>query len=326
MAKPRGKLWAIVLAAGRGKRLAALTAAIHGREMPKQFAALLGSRTFVQVTLDRAAKLAPPERTVVVVAADQRELAARQLARYAGVEIICQPADRGTGPGLLLPLMHVLHRDPHARVVVLPCDHHFAREAALVDGVRRAVTAAERSRAGVALVGVAAEHAATDLGWIACGPRCGPTRLRARRVERFVEKPSAAVASTLLQAGALWNTLVVAARGTALWRLARERLPVVTAAVTPYRAAVGGARAAELLSTIYLDLPSADLSHDMLEGAKGLAAVALVDAGWSDCGTPERLFRALAGTSALRRLRERLRVTRHAEGQREGARLQAIRC
>jgi mannose-1-phosphate guanylyltransferase len=90
-------LWAIVLAAGRGKRLAEVTRAIHGREVPKQFAALWGDRTFLQRTLDRVAMLVPPERTVVVVAEDQRRVAEQQLAGYPGLEIVRQPADRGRG-------------------------------------------------------------------------------------------------------------------------------------------------------------------------------------------------------------------------------------
>jgi hypothetical protein len=36
-----------------------------------------------------------------------------------------------------------------------------------------------------------------------------------------------------------------------------------------------------------------DLSRDILQQARGLRVVAMVDAGWSDCGTPERLLRSL---------------------------------
>ena len=40
----------------------------------------------------------------------------------------------------------------------------------------------------------------------------------------------------------------------------------------------------------------ADLSRAVLQGAGGLAVVPMVDAGWSDCGTPERLFECLGPT------------------------------
>src|SRR5260221_14563828 len=60
--------WAIVLAAGQGRRLARLTRALYGRELPKQFAALDGDKTFLQRTMLRAAPPLSPGRPVVVVA------------------------------------------------------------------------------------------------------------------------------------------------------------------------------------------------------------------------------------------------------------------
>src|SRR6185369_1596128 len=99
------------------------------------------------------AALVPPERTVVVVADGYAALAEEQLALYPGVEIVRQPANRGTGAGVLLPLAHVLARDPAARAVVFPSDHHVHREAPFIDAVERALLAAELSGTGVTLVG-----------------------------------------------------------------------------------------------------------------------------------------------------------------------------
>lgn len=286
-----GNLWAIVLAAGRGVRLAAVTRSLHGREVPKQFARLCGERTLLQRTMDRIAPLVPPVRTVVVVGDDQMELARRQLASYSGVEIVRQPLNLGTGPGVLLPLAHVLARDPDARVVVFPSDHHFMREGPFLDAVRRAVSASVAGSCGVTLVGAAADSAATDLGWIARGTRCGPPAARACRVERFLEKPGEVVARRLLRERALWNTLIIAAPAYILWELAATHVPEIVYALQAYRRSIGLPGARRRLRALYAELPPADFSRDILERAKGLSVVSMVDAGWSDCGTPERLFR-----------------------------------
>jgi mannose-1-phosphate guanylyltransferase len=299
---PRGQLWAIVLAAGEGTRLAALTRNVHGRDVPKQFASLCGGETFLQKTLQRIGPLVRSDRTVVVVADNQIDLARDQLAFFPGVEIVCQPRNRGTAAGVLLPLLHVLARDPDARVLVFPSDHYFRRESAFVAAARRAVRAAEEMPGGVALLGAAAETAATDLGWIVPGRACAPAAAGARQVEYFVEKPAPDRAADLLQRGSLWNTLVIAARGRALWDLARLHVPEVADQLTPYAAGIGRPDSRALLQRIYDHLPTADLSRNILQAASGLTVVPMLDAGWSDCGTPERLFQALHGTDHLPRL------------------------
>src|SRR5689334_21349053 len=118
-------LWGVVLAAGKGTRLGSVTRALCGRELPKQFVALTTERTLLQDTVERIAPLIPPERTVVVVSERYAEIARAQLALYPGIEIVVQPSDRGTGPGVMLGLAHVLARDPEADVAVFPSDHHI---------------------------------------------------------------------------------------------------------------------------------------------------------------------------------------------------------
>ncbi|HEY0710139.1 MAG TPA: sugar phosphate nucleotidyltransferase [Polyangia bacterium] len=289
-------VWAIVLAAGEGTRLAAVTTALHGRAIPKQFAALFGERTFIQRTVDRILPLVPASRIVVVVADSQMELATAQLAHYPGIVIVRQPANRGTGAGVLLPLAHVLARDPDARVVVLPSDHHVAKESRFLDAVKQAIAAADHAATGVSLVGSAAEAPATDLGWIVC--RGGETSAKGRQVARFVEKPREAEALDLLAQGALWNTLIIAARGCALWLLATRHVGAVATALGHHQRRIGSVGERQHLDEVYRGLPSTDLSRDILEKANGLHAVAMIDAGWSDCGTPERL--ALASASLPR--------------------------
>jgi mannose-1-phosphate guanylyltransferase len=171
-----------------------------------------------------------------------------------------------------------------------------------VAAVRRAVRAAEGTPGRVALLGAVADEAATDLGWIVAGRACAPAAARARRVKHFVEKPGPDHAADLLRRGGLWNTLVMAARGRALLDLARRHVAEVADQLTPYAAGIGGADSRALLQRIYDRLPAADLSRNILQAASGLTVVPMLDAGWSDCGTPERLFQALHGTDHLPRL------------------------
>ena len=307
--RPKGtREWALVLAAGQGQRLARLTRALYGREVPKQFAALDGDLTMLQQTMARAARLTPAERSVVVVPAEHGRLAREQLELSPGARVVEQPRNVGTLPGLLLPLAHVLAAEPDARVVVYPADHHVRRLGPFVDAVAEALAAVEHAPARTVLVGARADRAATDLGWILQGHALSKEG-GARAVECFVEKPAAAAAARLFAEGALWNTLLIALDGAAFWRSALEARPELAAPFERYRASVGTAAEAAVRREIYARLPTLDLSHDLLARRPGLAVVEMIDAGWSDCGTPERLFESLECGGTLEGLVHRLRAS-----------------
>jgi mannose-1-phosphate guanylyltransferase len=299
-------LWAVVLAAGEGSRMAALTRALYGRELPKQFAALDGDRTLLQRTMDRIAPMTPPERTVVVVSEGYEDLARTQLADYRGVEIVTQPLNLGTAVGILLPLAHVLARDPNASVAIYPSDHHIRRGDPFCEAVQRSIRVATLCESGVSLLGAAAERPAVDLGWIVRGNRLGNQSDRAWQVNRFVEKPPEPLAMMLLGTGGLWNTMVVAGQGRALWELARRHLPQQTQAFDDYLLEVGEPTVRQARAQLYQRLLPADFSREVLQLARGLAVVPLIDSGWFDCGTPERLFEWLRATPEMHGLLQRL--------------------
>jgi mannose-1-phosphate guanylyltransferase len=288
------RLWAIVLAAGKGTRLGPVTRALCGRELPKQFVSLTTPRTLLQETVLRLSPLVPPERTVVVVSDRYEEIARAQLAQHPGmehVEIVSQPGDRGTGPGVMLALAHVRARDPHGDVAVFPSDHHFDRPQSLLASVRRARGVARRSPAGLALLGVPAERPASDLGWIVPGELAPDD---GGEVREFVEKPPTERALALLEAGGLWNTMVMVSSVAGLWRLCRRHLPAQTRDFERYMRVIGRARSDRLLRLLYDRMRTADFSRDVVQATRGLGVVAMVDSGWFDCGTPERLVAWLA--------------------------------
>jgi mannose-1-phosphate guanylyltransferase len=301
-------LWAVVLAAGKGSRMTEVTHMLCGQPLPKQFVPLVSDRTMLQATLDRIAPLIPPERTVVVVSEGHEALAEAQLCDMRGVEIVSQPRDLGTGNGVLLPLSHVLARAPNAKVAIFPSDHHFERAEPLRQAVASAMVAAEEAPSGVALLGAKAEYAAADLGWIVpTGKGPGGVSL----VGRFVEKPQEKIARTLMEAGGLWNTLMMVGDGAAFWRLCRTHLPQQTQAFSQYLHRASTEEAAAHRALLYRSIPSADFSRGVLERAAGLAVVPLNDSGWFDCGTPERLVEWLQKTADRHGMLPRLGAMAH---------------
>jgi len=292
----KDRLWAIILAGGEGTRLAETTRRVYGSCLPKQFLGFGQSRTFLQATIDRLAPLIPPERTVVVVPSRHAGVACDQLREFEGIEIVAQPANRGTVAGVLLPLVHVLKRDEQAQVALVPSDHDFRAPGIMLEALERAQRATRNAAAKMVLLGARAEAAASDLGWIVTKGIRGNDAVRP--IERFVEKPLQPLAEQLFDSGALWNTMLSVCAGDALFQLARRHVPEQAAFFETYASVCRAPHAAAHLTEIYNRLRPADFSRDLVAAARGLFATPMVGAGWSDCGTPERLAAALGNTLA----------------------------
>jgi mannose-1-phosphate guanylyltransferase len=297
---PPRPLWTIILAGGDGVRLRQLTRALHGEECPKQFALIHGGRSLLQSTLARARRWSAPERTVVVVAAEREGLAREQLRGHGPVQVIAQPSNRGTGPGILLPLTRVFAEDPLADVVVLPSDHYVRDEDPFERSIRRAVTASQEQ---IALIGAVPDHAETQYGWIVTAGRLGARR---SQVSRFCEKPPLPLAERLFREGALWNTFIMVGAARQFWALGCRHLPAPIALFEAYRQVVGTSEEARVISEMYQHMPAADFSKDVLQKAAGLKVVPLHECGWSDWGTPERVLESLRHHSDYAVLSRRL--------------------
>ena len=300
-------LWTIVLAAGEGTRLRSLTRALHGEARPKQFAIIQKDKSLLQTTLTRAARWSVPEETVVVVGRDQEQLARSQLDGFRGVQVVAQPQNAGTGPGVLLPLRHVLEQDPAALVVIMPSDQYVENTEAFVESVRRAEAVARRD-GSIVLIGAVPERAETQYGWIVAEPDSG-------RVSRFCEKPGPTVAKELFRSGGLWNTFIMVGPAARFWELGRRHLPKQTELLSLIGQTRRSERAA-LLTRLYEAMQAADFSSEVLQRAESLRTVELQPCGRSDWGTPERVMRSLYGTEDYAMLVARLRAyVKNAEGK-----------
>jgi mannose-1-phosphate guanylyltransferase len=275
------ELWTVILAAGAGRRLAEITGGV-----PKQYWRSNGSRSLLGQTVDRFAPLAPPSRTVVIIDAGHRgHFETSDVSEWLE-NPVRQPMDRGTATGLLRALVPVLVQNPDATVVITPSDHGVGDEMAFRRGLLQAVRDVRRRDAAV-LFGVEAERAHADYGWISLDTPISASGLR--RVASFVEKPSLETATHLLNAGAVWNTMVIVARARALWHLYESHLPDLTAVFAP-AFELDLERHEAFFDDLYPTLPSRDFSRDLLAHAPGLSVHVWPAAmGWSDLGTPDRL-------------------------------------
>lgn len=287
-------VWSVILAAGAGRRLASITGGV-----PKQFWRPRGKTSLLDDTIDRLAPLVPTSRMVTVVDESHRShVNAMPMPDRLG-EVVYQPEDRGTAAGALLGVLSVIAEAPGAIVVLTPSDHGVRCPNVFRQGLRTAFDLLRREQSRVVLFGVQPDRACGDYGWIV--PDRAPRPDVPVQVAGFVEKPPAGQARALREAGAVWSTMVVAARGSALVTLFARHLPDLYAALAPLTSYVGADRQ-RYLQAIYPALERCDFSRDLLEDARDLSLfVWPATMGWSDLGTPDRLM-AWCGAEAVSHL------------------------
>jgi mannose-1-phosphate guanylyltransferase len=284
--------WAVVLAGGEGSRLHSLTRNSQGVAVPKQFCSLFAGPSLLQETMTRALGVAPIERTCVVVAAHHRRWWKSTLKWVPRDNVIVQEEDRGTAHGVLLPIVHILVRDPDAIVAILPADHYLRDELPLRETLRDAEMLAAKSTRDIFLLGIEPDGPDAELGYIV--PLEGSKHSPAK-VQRFFEKPTMARARQLLDARALWNAFIIVASARALLALLEKRCPEtirkLLAITRRHRSALATAAA---IRHLYRELPSIDFSRDILEGQESMLRVLRVpNCGWTDLCTPQRVAQTL---------------------------------
>ncbi len=287
--------WAVVLAGGEGKRLQWFVRQALGIERPKQFCQIIGTRSMLRHTWDRAARLVAPERIVTVITAGQERYLEEEARRGVPGPVLVQPANKDTAPGLLLPLLWIGRRDPAATVVVYPADHFVWEEERFAACLRSGVLAAAELPDRLALLGVEADAADVSYGWIAPGaPLGGGCGAEVYAVRRFWEKPDRATAARLLAAGHLWNTLVLAGRLPTYLALAEACLPDVLEPLRAVADCLGTPAQAWALREAYRCLAATNLSQAVLARRPDrLMVLAARGICWSDWGDPDRILRTL---------------------------------
>ncbi len=277
--------WVIVLAGGDGTRLSRASKERYGYARPKQFCDYDGSGTLLEHTMERALRVVPEERVVVVITRGWEREADESLRHYPRATQIVQPRNLGTGPGILLPLLHILQRDPHAGVLLLPSDHHIEHRGIFSETASLALDLAEADGSFVTLLGAEAPNPEEGYGWILSRPVPGRPW---SAVTDFVEKPPPEEVVRLWRQGALVNTFILAGRAITFSALFAQY------SAGWWRTLTRAAHRPAMLEAAYSVLPESNFSRAVLAHAiDELRVLPLRDAGWSDIGTPDRLERVV---------------------------------
>jgi mannose-1-phosphate guanylyltransferase/mannose-6-phosphate isomerase len=196
---PHSVIHPVILCGGSGTRLWPLSR----KSLPKQFVPLIGNKSLLQLTLERVAHLnaaAAVQPNVVCVAAEEHRFFVADALQAAGLQgqIILEPIARNTAAAMALA---ALNAQPDDLLLFCPADHHIPDAQAFVLMVEKGRAA---GRAGaIVTFGVTPTFPSTAYGYIQRGEARNDG---AHQVARFIEKPTAHdAASLILEGNVLWN-------------------------------------------------------------------------------------------------------------------------
>ena len=151
----RQRRGAIVLAGGQGTRLQALTAALVGAAVPKQYCPLFDhGETMLERTMRRVALSVRPQRTATVVVRSHRQFYEPVAASGQTGALVVQPENRGTAPAVLYGLGRLAHPMQLDAVAIFPSDHYVDNDRRFMRHVDLAFAAVQAAPGVIILLGI----------------------------------------------------------------------------------------------------------------------------------------------------------------------------
>ena len=267
----------VILSGGSGTRLWPLSTP----ERPKQFLRLGGELTMLQATAARTQGCSDFGQPLVIANQAHADTIEAQLGEIGCVPLalVLEPVGRNTAPAIALAALAA--PQPDALLLVMPSDHVIDDVAAFMQAVERAAPLAEQG--WLVTFGIAADRPETGFGYIKLGKLL---TTGVHRVERFIEKPAAAVAESMLREGGhAWNGGIFLFRAGSYLEALSAYAPEILA---PVRAAMANAdrQGRRILPDPdqFTATPPDSIDYAVMEKAAKVA-VAPVSMGWSDVGS-----------------------------------------
>ncbi len=264
---------AVIMAGGPGERLWPLSRPGH----PKPLVTIEGE-TLLGRAYQRALRIANTPDHVYLIALDaDRQAMLGALPDLTEARFIGEPMRRDTAMAALTAAHSVALEYPEAVLAILPADHVMRDEDVFAAAAKEAVALATDGD-GICLLVAVPSGPRQEFGYIVPETDEGGPR----PVDRFVEKPDAALAKELVSEGALWNMGVFIGDVRSLLATAEIVAPALHQSAREAAKAIAASDGQGLVVT-YEHAIRLPFDRAVLERTTDLRVVPC-DAGWSDLG------------------------------------------
>lgn len=252
--------YCVVLAGGIGSRLWPLSR----KGMPKQFLDFKNDgSTLLKETVQRMMNIVPKENIIVSTNIDYYDDVIGQLPFLDHLQVLREPAMKGTAPCIMLAAYHIRDINPNANVVVVPSDLVIMDEQpfgqSIVDGMDFV-----SKHDGLLTIGIRPTRPETRFGYI----QADDLQLDGmNRVRAFTEKPEESFARIFVESGEFfWNSGILMWNVNSFIENARVCLPDMVAQFDGIYDSVHNRDARRnLLYSVYEAFPKISIDYAVLE-------------------------------------------------------------
>ena len=280
------RTYCIIMAGGRGERFWPLNA----HNMPKPFLKILGTKTMIQLTVDRVARIIPPDHIYIVLGKYHVDIAREQLPDLPPGNFLVEPEGRDTAPCIGFAAISLLEIDPQAVMAVLPADHFIPDTENFAKTVLYGVDVASRGDFLVT-IGIKPGRPETGYGYINAGESVFSSNDQVcYKVTQFVEKPDAVHAQQYLEEGNyFWNA------GMFIWKVKTVLAGIEKHMPDLYKGLLAIKEAQikgndSLFTEIYSSLVRKSIDYGLMEKAENVLMIP-GEFTWDDVGTWSSLLR-----------------------------------
>lgn len=286
------RCWGVVLAGGDGNRLKHFIEKLLGYQKPKQYCTIIGTRSMIKHTVDRAQFLIPKAQLFTIVNENHSVYVKEEIGDMPKESIIVQPYNRETSAGILLPVLKINKLNEKSIIAIFPSDHFISDEKRFMVHINDASTFVENNPDKVVMIGTKPERMEPGYGWIELGlPIMNEQNKNIYHVNRFWEKPSLELTNILLGNGCLLNTFVMVGTSKKFIELIKLCVPELLNVFNPMLSAFGTLREKSTLQRIFQNVPILNFSQNVLEKIPDhLCVMEINDVYWDDWGEEERIM------------------------------------
>lgn len=269
----REKLFAVIMAGGKGERLWPLST----EERTKPLISLNGQQTLLEDTVQRLFPLLNAEN-VLVITDKISAVQARKILMLPEENIISEPCRRNTAPCIALASALIKRKCPDATMIVLPADHRITPVKRFQEDLLDCIEQAQNGF--LTILGAAPDKPATGYGYINAGEKIAPG---VYKVNAFKEKPDFETAQRYMMDGNYWWNC-----GIFVWKL--DTLEKAFQKHTPalYEKLESWANGADYIAD-FEDCEKISIDYAIMEKAANVA-VKQASFQWNDLGTLGALY------------------------------------